>query len=650
VPKDDAAKARLGLLGGFAIAGPDGRPIEITGRKTKALLAILAASPDFSTVRDRLIALLWSDRGDQQARNSLRQALVSLKRELSAHGLDILETDRDRVGLRADRVAVDASEFERLAAAGKVADAAALYRGRFLDGFAVRDAAFDAWVDGERRRLEERALQVYDDVLKSAPPGEQVGLARRLLAIDPLRESSHRLLMQALTAAGERDQALRQFEACRRMLKAEFGVEPETATLQLCEAIRGQSQVPGPAASQPETQHRPDDSPDDRTVIAVLPFTNLSGDAEQDYFAEGISEDLITELARYRHVRVIGHRTTAAYKDQARVITEIGRELRANFIIEGSVRLASDRVRVAVQLVDAETGTHEWADRFDRELADLLVVQDEITSAVVSRLTFNLDGAAAVQRQRDQTTSGTAYSHFLKARAAWQDGEEGFALDCLKRAIAIDPHYGRALAYAAYFYAYAEFSQAAGLQPEETYRLAREHIDRALSVARSDPFILHRAAMVFLLLGEPQAGLQFAEAAARANPRDAEISIVLGLCLACSGKPEQGVAMMERAIALEPRLPPSFHAALSDGRLILGDYAGSLAALDPIFDPPYYVRLCRVPNLVHIGRIDEARAIVAEAPTGFDPARFARSCARMCARPEDADRWLDGFRRGGIAV
>ena len=133
VPDDSQTKARIRLFGGFEVTGPDGASIAISSRKSKALLAILALSPGFKASRDRLIALLWSDRGDKQARNSLRQALVALRREFGDDCHTILFTDGDQVGLRTDSVSVDAVEFERMAESGDLADAASLYRGRLLD-------------------------------------------------------------------------------------------------------------------------------------------------------------------------------------------------------------------------------------------------------------------------------------------------------------------------------------------------------------------------------------------------------------------------------------------------------------------------------------------------------------------------------------
>jgi tetratricopeptide (TPR) repeat protein len=293
---------------------------------------------------------------------------------------------------------------------------------------------------------------------------------------------------------------------------------------------------------------------------------------------------------------------------------------------------------------------HAWADHFDRELDDILAVQDEIVAAVVSRLTFNLEGAAGAQRQRDPTTSGTAYTWFLRGRAAWRDGEERKALQLIKKATEIDPDYARAHAYAAWFYAYSEVSQATGLSSEETDRQARAGIERGLSLDRSDPFVLQRASMVYLLLGDPITGLRYAEAAARQNPRDVETLIVHGCCLIFCGEAQRGLSMVEKAVQLEPYAPPGFYATLSDGRYLTGDYTGSLQALDHILDEANYVQLYRVPSLAKLGRLPEAKAILDGVPPDFDVKRFATGIRRECVRPEDAEHWLEGFRMAGLDV
>lgn len=203
------------------------------------------------------------------------------------------------------------------------------------------------------------------------------------------------------------------------------------------------------------------------TSVAVLPFLDMSPGQDQGWFADGITEDLITELARFRHLSVSARTSTFAYKGRQVTAQDVRRELKADFIVEGSIRQAGNNLRVTVQLIDAHTGSHAWAERFDRSFSDIFAIQDEILLAIVSRLHFNLDEAAALQRQRDPTTSATAYTCFLRSLAAWRGGNERSAMELLSEAIRIDPNYARALAQLAFHYTYSRFSLSSDLPDEE---------------------------------------------------------------------------------------------------------------------------------------------------------------------------------------
>ena len=180
--------------------------------------------------------------------------------------------------------------------------------------------------------------------------------------------------------------------------------------------------------------------------IAVLPFTNMSGDAEQEYFSDGITEDIITELSRFRNLFVIARNSSFTYKGRAVDVKKVGRELGVAYVLEGSVRRAGNRVRITAQLIDAETGNHVWADRFDRELADVFAVQDEITRSIVGMLTRGLEDDALERAKRKPPESVVAYEHWLRGnRLLWTDGQNNLeARRHFESAAKIDPTYSRA--------------------------------------------------------------------------------------------------------------------------------------------------------------------------------------------------------------
>lgn len=386
------------------------------------------------------------------------------------------------------------------------------------------------------------------------------------------------------------------------------------------------------------------------TSLAVLPFQTLSDNREQQLLAEGLVEDLITELARYRHLTVIGHGLSSHYRESETVRTQISKDLGVDFMICGSVRVGGDAIRVVVQLVDVETGAVAWGDRFNREIGDMFAIQDGIVGAVVARLAYNLDAAAERQRRRDPTSSGNAYAQFLQARSHWRNGAPQRALACALKAIEIDPGYGRAHAYVGYFYAFGRFGQWYDLTLSEMDARANLEIERALEADPTDPFILQRASMTYLMLGDPYSALRFVEAAVLESPLDSDILIIRGLVLAFAGRKDEGAELLERAIALEPRLSPGCYSALAEVRHMQRDYRASQAVLDMIPKPPVYVRLLKAANLARMGETEAARSLVEAISVDFDCALCARSEAKMCALPGDTDHWLESFRKAGVSL
>jgi TolB-like protein len=636
----------LKLLGGFAVTGPSGPPVKLAGKKNRALLAYLAIGRGKRHSREKLMALLWSDRGEAQARGSLRQALSALKEALAASAPAALVLEGDNVTLDPGAVGTDVAEFEALAASASAEDlrgAARLYEGDLLDGLAVRDPGFEDWVAAERARLREAAIGALGRLVTELKGPEAIALGKRLVGLDPLREASHRALMQAYAGVGEKALALQHYAQCCELLKTELGVTParETEELRL-RLLREVEPAPTAASAEPAAPKA--------ISIAVMPFANMSGDIGQAYFAEGLTEDLITELSRYRHLSVISRHVVFAYKDQQKPLHEVARDLKVDFVVEGSVRQSGTRLRITVQLIDASNNTHVWGEHFDREFSDVFVLQDEIVTAIVAQLAFSLDEAAGEQRRRNPTTSVSAFSHFLQARAAWRIGAEKTARDHLLEALNIDPNYAQALAYLSFFHCYTLFTFATDLKPEETAARAREFAQRALAAGQGDPFVLDRVALSYLMLGEPTRAKQFIDRAALLRPRDVEIMFHRGAILSYCGQHREGLALMEEALRLEPRLPPGCLHTLFDGRYMAHDYEGALSAIDLIVNPPFYIRFSRVAALTQLGRFEEARRIVETAPANFNVEHYARYCSTICALPADAAHWLEGYQKAGINV
>jgi TolB-like protein len=386
----------LSLLGGLDIAAEAAdQPLT---RKARAMLAYLAMHAGKPQSREKLAALFWGRNGESQARTNLRQALSALRRALPAGDGARLVTEGDRVALDLDGGGLDVARFEALAAGRQpeeLEQAAALYRGDLLDGFSVREPGFEEWVGAERERLRLVAIGALERLVSHYRDAQEFGrcaqTALRLLALDALREDIHRALMRTYATQGRVGLALKQYETCRDILRRELGVEPEPETRQLFEELRARRERSN--ESQPSEQgaaRRPvliaAPPLPERPSVAVLRFEDASDDPEQTYFSEGITENIITGLARFRDLFVIGLKSSLMARDRTTDVREIGRQLGVAHVVEGSVRRVGDHVRVTVQLIDAASAHRVWAEQYDRRLAEIFAVEDEITDVIVATL------------------------------------------------------------------------------------------------------------------------------------------------------------------------------------------------------------------------------------------------------------------------
>jgi adenylate cyclase len=446
-----AVTLELQLLGGFGAATPAGRAFDIVSKKNRALLAYLALASAGLVPRDRLVALLWSDRDDEHARNSLRQALVALRRDLNGVGPSPLIVADDTVALDPSHVRVDAVEFARLAAGGGVQalrEAMALYRGDLLDGLAIRDPAFEEWIAPERERLRDLAIATLERLWLQETGEQRIAVAKRLLGLDPLREAAHRALMQAYAEQGNAAVALRQYEACRDLLRRELDVAPATETEELRRKILQNEVKPAESAAPPHESLALPDKPS----IAVLPFANISGDPEQEYFADGITEDIIIDLSKVSTLNVLSRNTTFTFKGKAVEIGQIAQRLKVGYVVEGSVRKAGGRVRITAQLIDASKDSHIWGERYDRHLNDIFALQDEIAQTIVAALKIRLLPEEKEAIEHRSTHDPKAYQLYLLARfyqTQYNSRTLKIALEFCRRALKIDPDYARVWALAA---------------------------------------------------------------------------------------------------------------------------------------------------------------------------------------------------------
>jgi TolB-like protein/Tfp pilus assembly protein PilF len=393
----------------------------------------------------------------------------------------------------------------------------------------------------------------------------------------------------------------------------------------------------------------------DKPSVAVLPFENLSGDPEQEYFSDGITEDIITELARFHSLFVIARNSSFQYRGKAVDVRRVGRELGVRYVVEGSVRRSENRVRITAQLLEADSGAHLWADRYDRALDDIFAVQEEVTRAIVAALPRLIGEAQVEHRRRRPTRHLSAYD--LVLRGEWQMSHGGVtgnqeALSLFEQALAIDPACARAHAYIAYQHTYAVFQFSSG--SEERLRRARHHAEQALALDDGDATVHENAAFVHLVAGEHRLAESHAIKAVMLNPNDRYAVGARGLVAMFRGDARLGIEWHLKARRLDPRNFNAGREPLIEAYYCARDYAAALDEFQQWRRPPPHVLLLVVACHAQLGQSDQARAIFARfeatRPQGFDFSEYVASQYRMYEQQADRDHWRDGYRKAGLPV
>ena len=397
---------------------------------------------------------------------------------------------------------------------------------------------------------------------------------------------------------------------------------------------------PGPASPQPLPVP-------DKPSIAVLPFANMSGDPEQEYFADGMVEEIITALSRVRWFFVIARNSSFTYKGQAIDVKQVGRELGVRYVLQGSVRKAGTRVRITGQLIDALSGTHLWADRFDGSLEDVFDLQDTVASSVAGVIEPALRAAETARSAGRPTNDLTAYDLYLRAYAlVWSSARQSpQALRLMEQTIERDPHYGPALAWAAYCCYRLLIDDRSEHRGADALKGA-DFATRALEVAGDDPGVLANAAQALAYFGEDiGAMMALVDRALALNPNFARGWLVSGTLRLWAGQSDIAIEHAEASLRLSPRV------RICTSVLVIGAahfasrrFGEAVPKLllsiqeDPGFPLPHR---CLAACYAHMGRLDDARAIVerlrAISPVVVPDASFLRN-------PEHQELFLSGLR------
>jgi TolB-like protein/Tfp pilus assembly protein PilF len=623
---------RLMLLGRFQVFGPAGEAIAIAGTKAALLLAYLAMRPGEAHSRETLVQLLWSDRGERQGRGSLRQAVWALRQAFKDIEPPPLRIAGETLALDPAVVETDVATFKELMNEGSpqaLRSALSLYRGELLEGTRIRDPQFENFVRGETEYLHELVVEGCTRLLlhelQAGGAGEAAAAtAKRLLIIDPLQEIAHRTLMEHYANRGQVGLALKQYQTCRDIMRQELQVEPDEETERLFDRIR----LSRPCAAGPAPDANGDDAGfsgngtlppahQEKPSIAVLPFVNVSGDPEQEYFSDGITEDIITALSRLRWFLVIARNSMFAYKGRSLDAKIIGSELGVRYILEGSIRKSGNRIRVTAQLVDAAHGTSHWAQSYDRELTDIFELQDDITRSVTAAIEPKLVAAEGNRSQDRSSEDLDAWDLVMRAVAHYgrmTTKESDKAIEMLRLAVQQYPDYGPANSLLGFALL---VSGHVGWTPEsDDFYEAAELARRAAELDDEDPWAHLALGYVAFTRRQTDETVREYTRALDLNPNFATAYGYLGWALAFDGQSEEAIRYFQQALQMSPYDP--LKAFFYSGTCVAHYYAGRYEeAIEwgrrAIRERPGFTAAHRIlcATLAQAGRADETQVAVA---------------------------------------
>ncbi|AHK44765.1 putative adenylate class-3/4/guanylyl cyclase [Ensifer adhaerens OV14] len=503
----------------------------------------------------------------------------------------------------------------------------------------------------EDRRIEFRIGIHLGDVVEESDGdlmGDGVNIASRLegiarpgaicLSEDAYRQVKSRL---DLTATDLGATQLKNIVEPIRIYALEIGV---------ARAANGPAPAPTPAKAQPPSPYRLPEKPS----IAVLAFDNMSGDAEQEYFSDGISEDIITDLSRLSELHVIARNSSFVYKNAAVSVPEVAKALGVRYVLEGSVRKAGNRVRVTAQLIDANDGGHVWANRFDRDLTDIFAVQDELTREIVTALKVQLTGGDKSSLAGGRPVDVKAYELLLRGReqaSAHTLLANAAARSLAEAAVAIDPDYAAAHALIAFTHV-LDYINDWSADPEQSLSTGRALAERAVAMADDQPDCHCALSVACMWMRELDRARDEAHLGLALAPNSVQLHMALAHALIFSGEPKAALDELDISMRLDPLYPEVLLQFLADAHFSLGAYETAILAIE--------ARLMRNPHSEtafallaschgHLGHLDQSRQAwnrALELNPNFSIPRRRR--VLPFRNPDDFERRVEGLRKAGL--
>ena len=536
---------RLTLFGALAVAEANGAEIGIKSKKAKALLAYLARSPRMSRSREEIMALLWSDRGEAQARASLRQMLVGLRKDLGEAANCALAVSNETVALNPEGVTIEAAKGKE----------------ELLAGFHLHDPAFEEWLRDERLR--------HEAALTSA--SQSVGL--------PL---------------------------------------PDTPS------------------------------------IAVLPFANLSDEPHQVYLADGITEDIVTTLAKTPKLFVVDRNSTLKYKDETYDPGCVGQEQGVRYLLEGSVQRVGNRLRVSAKLIDAASGHHVWADRYDRVVDDVFALQNEITREVILALQVKLTDGERARMLARGTNNFEAWELVFQAGGLISNHDKEDTAEArrlIDKALEIDASYAIAHTYLGWIYWLEAFDGWTDT-PARSLDLALEAVRHAQAIDPGNIEVSPLLAMIHVSNRNYDQAEEEIEKVTALGPNNSKVYAIAAVVAYYCGNSARAVTLMKQAMRLCPIHYAWYPGSLAEAYFILGelDKAEAECRRALAIDPDYiHAKVTLAVTLAKMGRLTEAHA-AADDIVGIDP-NFSIDVymrGQTFRKESDCVRMMEGLHLAGF--
>jgi adenylate cyclase len=392
----------------------------------------------------------------------------------------------------------------------------------------------------------------------------------------------------------------------------------------------------------------------DKPSIAVLPFVNMSGDPKQEYFSDGLTENVITGLSKTPKLFVIARNSTSTYKGKPTKVQKVGRELGVRYVLEGSVQKSVDRVRITAQLVDAKSGNHIWAERYDRDLRDIFAVQDDITMKVITELRVKLTAGEQARLRAKGTENLQAYLKYLKAREyfhRFNPEDNTRALKILKEVIAMDPRYPSPYVTLAYTHL-MDASYRPSESPKQSFGNAMKLAQKALAMDQNDPEAHRLLGFIYMVARQHDKAIAEGEKTLKLDPNSADGHVRLGQILNVAGKPEEAITSMKRGIRLNPFPPNWYLHSLASAYRNAGRYEEAIRAGKKAIEiepKDLHARLHIAASYSLLDRLEEASAAAKEIlqiNSKFSLVHYAKILPYK--NQEDTERFIAALRKAGL--